>query len=236
MVVASCTSTPELSKDVTMEPTVDPEVFRQWEDETRDRADDLMAEAQRLQAEGNATEAVSRADEALCEVLDTPVGYEPPPEYIEYLAELIDEANELEAELFPFDEDLEDTEEIAFLPPIDIYVNDAAAEEPEDDGPLPNSDFPLILNETVEGFLTAMSLSQRIQEPDYPRPRTIGRLPADDPGSIRPGRTSRRSVVPSVDRIRLFFEGVLARPSPRNVAVHLFDRPPLRTRGRLISR
>ena len=157
MVVASCTSAPELSKDVTIDTTVNPEAYRQWEDETRDRADDLMAEAQRLQAEGNATEAVSRADEALCEVLDTPLGYEPPPEYIEYLAELIDEANELEAELLPFDEDLEDTEEIAFLPPIDIYVNDAAAEELEDDGPLPNSDFPLILNETVEGFLAAMT-------------------------------------------------------------------------------
>jgi membrane-bound lytic murein transglycosylase D len=157
MVVASCTSAPELPQDVATEPTIDPEIYRQWEDEARERADELMAEALRLRAEGNSSEAVFRADEALCEVLDTPEGYEPDPEYIEYLAELIDEANELEAELIPFDEGLEEAEEITFLPPIDIFVTDEVAEDTEDDGLLPKSDFPLVLNQTVEGFLTAMT-------------------------------------------------------------------------------
>ena len=63
------------------------EPFREWEEATRIRADELMAEARQLQNEGRGEEAVARADDALCEVLQTPPGYEPGTQYIEFVAD-----------------------------------------------------------------------------------------------------------------------------------------------------
>jgi len=116
-----------------------------------------MASAQQLQAEGLPQEAITRADEALCEVLATPAGYRPRPEYLDYLAELIDEANEIEASILPMDGGLEETEEFVILPPIDLFIGEGPEEAAAEDGPLPPSDFPLVLNQTVESFLEAMS-------------------------------------------------------------------------------
>jgi membrane-bound lytic murein transglycosylase D len=42
------------------------------------------------------------------------------------------------------------------LPPIDLFVDDMAVDTTVDDSPLPPSDFPLMLNSTVERFLEAM--------------------------------------------------------------------------------
>jgi membrane-bound lytic murein transglycosylase D len=130
--------------------------YRQWEESTRDLADDLMAEAQRMKSEGRGDEAIAWSNEALCVVLETPAGYTPGARYLDYLAELIDEADEIEAALLPIDDEIDDTETFVLLPPIDLYVDDGAVDETTVDSPLPPSDFPLMLNSTVEQFLEAM--------------------------------------------------------------------------------
>lgn len=115
-----------------------------------------MAEAQRLQREGDGEEAVALTDDALCVVLDIPAGYSPGVRYLDYLAELIDEANDIEESLQAIDGEIEDAEEFVLLPPIDLFVDDNAVTETVEDSPLPPSDFPLELNSTVERFLEAM--------------------------------------------------------------------------------
>ncbi len=116
-----------------------------------------MAEAQRLAGEGLRDEALAKTDEALCEVLEPPPGYEPGPQYIEYLAEIINEADDIQASLEPIDNGFDVDEDLVILPPIDIVADVSVAEEEaiEEDG-LPSSDFPLVLNPTVDRFLAAM--------------------------------------------------------------------------------
>jgi membrane-bound lytic murein transglycosylase D len=167
LMLASCSSVQEPSHEVSTATNNTAKDYRQWEESTRDIADDLMAEAQRLQGEGRGEEAVSLTDDALCLVLDTPAGYLPGVRYLDYLAELIDEANDIEAALQPIDDVIEDAEEFVLLPPIDLFVDDSVITETVEDSPLPPSDFPLELNSTVERFLEAMVSSgeyhQRIE-------------------------------------------------------------------------
>ena len=135
-----------------------------WEELARERADAFMASAQQLQAEGRSQEAMNRADEALCEVLATPPGYRFRPEYLEYLAELIDEADDIEASILPMNWELDTTEELVILPPIDLFVDDGPGEVVVEDGQLPSSDFPLVLNQPVESFLEAMAGSSEYHQ------------------------------------------------------------------------
>ncbi len=119
-----------------------------------------MAQAQNLQSDGLFAEALARTDEAICEVVAVPAGYEPQTAYIEYLAELIDEANELETSMLSFEEGFEENQELVSLPPLDLFVDeDIGVVEIEEieESLLPESDFPLVLNPTVEKFLEAMS-------------------------------------------------------------------------------
>ena len=159
MTIASCSSSPEQSTNLTTAAEYRSELHLDWEELSRERADAFMASAQQLQAEGRSQEAMNRADEALCEVLAAPPGYRPRPEYLDYLAELIDEANDIEASILPMYGGLEETEELVILPPIDLFVDEAPGEAVVEDGQLPPSDFPLILNQTVESFLEAMTAS-----------------------------------------------------------------------------
>lgn len=156
LVMASCSSTRDASDESSPSAAQIAVSDRQWEESTRDAADDLMAEAQRLLGQGNGEGAIALADDAICIVVETPTGYSPEPRYLDYLAELIEEANEIEAALQPIDEVIEDSEEFVLLPPIDLIETGDIEAEPEADGPLPQSDFPLILNPTVEQFLEAM--------------------------------------------------------------------------------
>jgi membrane-bound lytic murein transglycosylase D len=116
-----------------------------------------MAEAQRLVGEGELEAAVQQTDEALCEVFDAPPGYPARQVYLDYLAELIDEADEIEAAAQHFGEEPELPEEMVILPPIDVVNVTAQVEETLEENPLPESDFPLVLNSTVEKFVSAMS-------------------------------------------------------------------------------
>jgi membrane-bound lytic murein transglycosylase D len=116
-----------------------------------------MEEAQRLQRDGDDNGAIALADDAICVVLDTPDGYSPDARYLDFLAELIDEAADIEEALQSIEvDDLDETEEYVQLPPIDLFVVDDPAIEEVVESPLPDSDFPLVLNSTVEKFLEAM--------------------------------------------------------------------------------
>ncbi len=121
------------------------------------RADELMAEAHRLQEEGRADEALAKADEAICELVATPAGFRPQWMYIERLALLITEADDLEAAMQTVDEDLDPVEELVILPPLDLVGDDGISVEVAAESPVPESDFPLVLNSTVETFIKAMS-------------------------------------------------------------------------------
>jgi membrane-bound lytic murein transglycosylase D len=156
LLVASCNSIQDSSPEVNTAADNSAKSYRQWEESTREFADDLMAEAQRLQREGSGDDAVALADDALCLVLETPTGYLHEVRYLVYLAEMIDEAIEIEAALQPIDDELEATEEFVLLPPIDLFPVDRVVAEAVADSPLPLSDFPLELNSTVERFLEAM--------------------------------------------------------------------------------
>jgi membrane-bound lytic murein transglycosylase D len=127
-----------------------------WERETMLRADELMADAHRLQEEGRTDEALARADEALCELVSTPSGFRPQWMYLERLALLINEADELEAAMQPVEEDFDVVEELVILPPIDLVGEGERSAEIIAESPIPESDFPLVLNSTVESFLEAM--------------------------------------------------------------------------------
>jgi membrane-bound lytic murein transglycosylase D len=153
---ASCASAPDPIAPTVVEPTPQPS-YQEWEQSTRDWADDTMAEAQRLSADGNVIEAMTYADEALCMVFETPAGYPIRQVYVDYLAEIIDEADEIEALQQPFDEVFTPAEDLVILPPIDIVVESLEVEDPVDPSGLPTSDFPLILNPTVEKFVATMS-------------------------------------------------------------------------------
>jgi membrane-bound lytic murein transglycosylase D len=152
----SCSSVEKPEHETLTAPINPVSDFLEWEDTTRELADNLMAEAQRLQGQGNGREAVAMADEALCVVLETPTGYVPDSQYLDYLADLIEEANELDAALLPLADEPEVTEDFVILPPIDLFVDEEVATGLEIDSPLPPSDFPIELNSTVERFLEAM--------------------------------------------------------------------------------
>jgi len=122
LLLGSCASVQEPSSDISTTADNSAKTYRLWEESTRDFADDLMEEAQRLQGEGRGNEAIAMADEALCVVLETPTGYSPEGRYLEYLAELIDEANEIESTRQLLDDDIDDAEEFVQLPPIDLLV------------------------------------------------------------------------------------------------------------------
>ncbi len=156
LLLASCSSVQEPTREISTTANNSAKTYRLWEELTRDFADDLMDEAQRLQGEGLWDEAIAMTDEALCAVLETPDGYSPGARYLDYLAELIDEADEIEAALQPVDDEIEDTEAVALLPPIDLLVDDSLVDANVVDSPLPPSDFPLMLNSTIEQFLEAM--------------------------------------------------------------------------------
>lgn len=157
VLAASCASVPDAVNTKTATDIVEPPTFQQWEQTTRDQADDAMAEAQRLAADGDIDRALEQADEALCLVFDIPSGYPIRQVYLDYLAEIIDESIEIEALQLPFEEVFAPAEDLVVLPPIDIVEEGLNLEEVIDEGGLPQSDFPLILNSTVETFLAAMS-------------------------------------------------------------------------------
>jgi membrane-bound lytic murein transglycosylase D len=118
--------------------------------------DDLLAEARRLAELGDDGAALDRIDEALCAVLDPPDAFAGEPAYLDFVAALLAAAEELEQSLIFGGDGTIDDREIVALPLID--VPDLPPDAIEIVGPdgLPASDYPLVLNPSVEGFLDAM--------------------------------------------------------------------------------
>jgi membrane-bound lytic murein transglycosylase D len=153
----SCASTPDPGRTATTVAPPPQPSYQEWEQATRDRADDAMAEVQRLAAEGNIAEAMAHADDALCLVFDIPRGYPIRQVYLDYLAEIIDALAEIDALRRSHEEVFTPAEDMIVLPPIDIIVDTSVVEGLVDEGGLPHSDFPLVLNPEVEKSLAAMT-------------------------------------------------------------------------------
>lgn len=136
--------------------TTDPS-FITWKVSTQAYTDDLLAEAQRLAELGDTGPALDRIDEALCAVLDPPDAFADDPAYLDFVAGLLATAEELEHSLALGEDSTIEGREMVALPPIDIP--DLPPDAIEIVGPdgLPPSDYPLILNSTVDGFLDAMT-------------------------------------------------------------------------------
>lgn len=136
--------------------TVESAAFNDWKSSVQVYTDDLLAEARRLAEIGEEGAALDLVDEALCAVLDPPEGYAGEPAYLDFVATLLATAEELEHSLVVGGEGMVDDREIVALPPID--VPDLPPDAIEIVGPdgLPASDYPLVLNPSVEGFLDAM--------------------------------------------------------------------------------
>lgn len=129
----------------------------EWMETHRIVTDDLLAEAQRLAEEGNDEAALDTIDEALCMVLDPPDGAAEDPAYLDYIATLLGSAEELEQSLSGDDIGHDELHEMVALPPIELPDLPAdAINIPGPDG-LPPSEYPLVRNAVVDGFLEAMT-------------------------------------------------------------------------------
>ena len=142
LLFTACASSPDPVRTTTLAEPEGQQSFQEWEQTTRDWADDAIAEAQRLAADGYVTEAMTYANDALCLVFDSPPGYPIRQVYLDYLAELIDASNELDALQQPYEEVFTPAEDLVILPPIDIVVDTSGVEEIVDETGLPKSDFP----------------------------------------------------------------------------------------------
>jgi membrane-bound lytic murein transglycosylase D len=127
------------------------------EEDARGHAQRLLDESRSLAAEGRTDEALARLDEAICVALDLPRGLAASPDYLEWAARLIGEADDLEDDLALIAMAAADGE-LVDLPPIEGLPAGIVS----DDGVgslLPASDFPLELNPTVLKFVDVMSQS-----------------------------------------------------------------------------
>ncbi|GEM_PF-572718 len=130
----------------------------EWERNAREQADELIDRANLAMESDRPGEALGCVDQALEIVLSPPPGYAVRPAYLDYIAELLQDADAIEAQL-------DDTgADDLFIPSEDFL--DLLAEIPEEEGPpgtrvgpgeLPPSDFPLVLNSHVERFLEAFT-------------------------------------------------------------------------------
>jgi membrane-bound lytic murein transglycosylase D len=133
-----------------------PSAVQEWEAETRSIVEELVLEARQLAAVGETEVALAHIDAALCAVFDAPAGYQPSDAYLETVERLVTEAEALEESLEPVLTD-EFVEELAELPDIEIQQESEAGKADEPEPLLPESDYPLELNSTVQRFLELMS-------------------------------------------------------------------------------
>lgn len=129
-----------------------------WEAATLGHAEGLLEESRSLASEGRTEEALARLDEAICVALDVPPGRAISTEYLEWVAQLITQADDCEDDLALIAATAADGE-LVDLPTIEGLPPTAVA---QDGGPaslLPASDYPLELNPTVLKFLDVMTQS-----------------------------------------------------------------------------
>ena len=150
----SAQSTPQ--PDSTPVQSMDSESYLEWQAATQATTDDLLAEARRLAELGEDSAALDRIDEALCEVLDPPDTVADEPAYLDFVAGLLTAAEELEHSLSLGADGIEHGREMVALPPIEIPELPPDAIDIVGPDGLPPSDYPLVLNPTVERFVDAM--------------------------------------------------------------------------------
>ncbi len=141
--------------------TINPPGDEAWEANTRVIVEDLLADSRRLADEGLIGEAVIRLDDALCEALEPPPGLAISQSYLDWVARIISEADAMEQDLLLLTAPLPD-DELVTLPPLDITPDMEVAEIEEPVPLLPDSDYPLELNPTVDRWLDVMN-----REGDY---------------------------------------------------------------------
>ncbi|MCU0304935.1 MAG: LysM peptidoglycan-binding domain-containing protein [Thermoanaerobaculales bacterium] len=155
LTLVGCTSTEQPPAPVAPAPApaVD-ESFERWRESTGATADDLLAEARELAELGDPAAALDRIDDALCAVLDPPDGVADDPAYLSFVAGLISDAEAIEQDLTL---DAGDLGEVVALPPIEIPEDEPELTVPVDPDGLPRSEYPLVLNTTVEEFLATLT-------------------------------------------------------------------------------
>lgn len=157
VILSACSSAPiDRTVATSSPPTPTPPAFNAWEETTRERADALVDEAQLLAAIADADAARACMDRAIALVLATPEGYDHREAWQDYLADLLNEADRLEDRLAPAPEAVVPFE-IADLPPLEPPDGPPGITVPYAPNALPDSDFPLVRNATVDRFLDAFT-------------------------------------------------------------------------------
>ncbi len=154
--LAGCATAPRAERSASTV-VVHPPDYSEWERGVRAQADDLIDRANLAMESDRPGEALGCVDQALEIVLSPPPGYPVRPAYLDYIAELLQDADSIEARI--------DAARAEDLPiPSEDFL-DLLAEIPEEGPPgakvgpgeLPPSDFPLVLNPHVERFLEAFT-------------------------------------------------------------------------------
>ncbi len=174
LLALSCTSAPPARQSVEnpapqVEATpsaAEAQAHREWETTARRTVDELLGQADALADEGRLDEALDCVDAATIKLFQRPPGYQPGPEYLEYLAEVLDQAQQLEDRLDAQNE-VSDSDQVP-LEVVDTDLLEKVAEEPAAAEAEPvTSDFPLVVNPDVNRFLKAFTrpgeLQRRIQ-------------------------------------------------------------------------
>ena len=155
-------SAPPVSIDPSVPAPADPS-FWEWERTTRERADSLVEDAQRLAEQGDIDGARAKLDQARVIVLDTPEAYVRREAWRVYLADLQAERMRLESRFEPSGDATEGFE-VADLPDLPLAIDTEPSWPP--DG-LPPSDFPLVRNATVDRFLDAFTRTGEYRDRIY---------------------------------------------------------------------
>ncbi len=129
-----------------------------WESSTREACDTLLGEADQLRADGRPSEAMDCLVDALARVLAPPPGYRPRMVYLDYVADILDQLDAVEAELDGSDASVAGAEDEL----MDLIASEVAEEkdtteesaEPEVAGLA--SDFPVVVNDTVASLLQTL--------------------------------------------------------------------------------
>jgi membrane-bound lytic murein transglycosylase D len=151
----ACASSPPPA--ASNQPVAESTPFQTWSETTRAYADDLLEEARREAEAGNFQTALDRVDDALCLALDPPEGIADDSRYLEFVAGLLADAEDLERQMAEAIDGEPDTEQVVVLPPIELPDPEIEPDTPVDPDGLPVSAYPLELNTTVESFLDAMT-------------------------------------------------------------------------------
>ncbi len=156
LTLIGCASAPPAPPE-TNAALVEPDPVVTWTKTTRVWADDLLDAADRLADAGDRQAALDRIDDALCLALDPPPEIADDSRYLDFVADLLSEAEELERRLIEAVDDGAPVEQVVVLPPMELPDPATDPETSVEPDGLPKSGFPLLLNSTVEGFLDAMT-------------------------------------------------------------------------------